>query len=211
MQWRVLVRRCPARSLTVVGDVAQTGAPAGTTTWATTLDAIAQDRWRIEHLTVNYRTPRLIVDYAERAVRGLGLDVPGQRTMREGDREVEVVRFADVDQLSALVVSERDRVGDGRLAVISVEGDGPWAASALRRSLESVLGEVVGGDADDALDHQVAVLDATASKGLEVDAVVVVDPDAIVDSGGTRGPSDLFVAMTRATQSLVIAQPEGTR
>ena len=47
MAWRLLMRRCPARSMTIVGDVTQTGGPAGTTSWARVLDPLAGDRWRL--------------------------------------------------------------------------------------------------------------------------------------------------------------------
>jgi DNA helicase IV len=211
MQWRVLVRRCPSRSFTVVGDVAQTGAASGTTDWASTLDAFADGRWRIEELTVNYRTPRRIVAYAEDEVRQRGLEVSAQRTLREGDRDVQIHPVAELRELVALVTKECDLLGDGRLAVITVDGDDTWAVPSVRRALEAEWSSAVGGDAEDALDHQVAVLDPTACKGLEVDAVVVVDPEAIVAAGEGRGASDLFVALTRATQSLIIAQPVGAR
>jgi DNA helicase IV len=57
MAWRLLARRCPARSMTIVGDTAQTGGPAGTTSCARVLEPLAGDRWRLARLTVNYRTP----------------------------------------------------------------------------------------------------------------------------------------------------------
>ena len=62
MHWRLIARRVPSRSMTVVGDVAQTGSAAGTTSWETVLEPLAPGRWRVEELTVNYRTPRLVMD-----------------------------------------------------------------------------------------------------------------------------------------------------
>src|SRR5262245_41432420 len=64
MAWRMLMRRCPARSMTVVGDLAQTGAPWGAGSWAAVLDPYAAGRWRQEELTVNYRTPAEIMAVA---------------------------------------------------------------------------------------------------------------------------------------------------
>ncbi|HSS40789.1 MAG TPA: histidine phosphatase family protein, partial [Polyangia bacterium] len=57
MAWRLLMRRCPARSMTLVGDVAQTGDPAGAASWGGVLAPHVGDRWRLAELTVNYRTP----------------------------------------------------------------------------------------------------------------------------------------------------------
>ncbi|HET8788282.1 MAG TPA: helicase, partial [Actinomycetes bacterium] len=64
MAWRMVMRRSPSRSMTVVGDVAQTGAPWGPGSWAQALDPHAAGRWRVEELTVNYRTPAEIMAVA---------------------------------------------------------------------------------------------------------------------------------------------------
>ena len=66
MAWRLLMRRCPSRSMTVVGDIAQTGDLAGAVVLGR--GALARtwpDRWRLEQLTVNYRTPAEIADVAD--------------------------------------------------------------------------------------------------------------------------------------------------
>ena len=57
MAWRAIARRCPLRSMTVVGDVAQTGAIGGGTSWEGALGSTFGDRWRLAELTLNYRTP----------------------------------------------------------------------------------------------------------------------------------------------------------
>ncbi|HWB35418.1 MAG TPA: helicase, partial [Rugosimonospora sp.] len=64
MAWRLLMRRCPSRSMTIVGDVAQTGALAGAGSWADVLRPYLADRWRHAELTVNYRTPAEIMELA---------------------------------------------------------------------------------------------------------------------------------------------------
>jgi DNA helicase IV len=209
MQWRVLARRCPSRSMTLVGDVAQTGAAAGTVRWEDTLDRLAPGRWRTEELTINYRTPARIVRYARDAAATAGLLVAEQRTMREGDRDVDVVPIVDVGDVLALVEREVAGLVEGRIAVIAPSGTGALGAAALRAAASAVRHDV-GGE-EQTLDARISVLDPTASKGLEVDAVIVVDPDGITDVEGGRGASDLFVAMTRATRSLVVAVPERRR
>jgi DNA helicase IV len=64
MAWRMVMRRIPTRSLTVVGDVAQRGSAAGARSWAQMLDPYVRGRWREERLTVNYRTPAEIMAVA---------------------------------------------------------------------------------------------------------------------------------------------------
>ena len=64
MAWRLLLRRCPTRSMTVVGDVAQTSTLAGATSWAEVLEPHLGRAWQLEELTVNYRTPAEIMAVA---------------------------------------------------------------------------------------------------------------------------------------------------
>ena len=64
MAWRMVMRRIPTRSLTVVGDVAQRGNAAGARSWAQMLDPYVKGRWHEELLTVNYRTPAEIMAVA---------------------------------------------------------------------------------------------------------------------------------------------------
>src|SRR3954451_4775316 len=71
MAWRLLLRRCPTRSMTVVGDVAQTGSLAGASSWREVLEPHLGGAWRLEELTVNYRTPAEIMEVAAE-VRGAG-------------------------------------------------------------------------------------------------------------------------------------------
>ena len=64
MDWHVLARRCPTRSITAVGDLAQRSAPAGAQTWAEMLAPVVGDRFTLRALTVNYRTPAEIMEAA---------------------------------------------------------------------------------------------------------------------------------------------------
>ncbi len=64
MDWRVLMRRCPGRSFTVVGDLAQRRSVAGATSWDAMLSPYVPGRWVYRSLTVNYRTPAEIMTVA---------------------------------------------------------------------------------------------------------------------------------------------------
>lgn len=205
MQWRAIVRRCPSRSMTLVGDVAQTGSAAGTRHWSATMESIAPGRWRTEELTVNYRTPQRVVELAAATARAHGLDVAPQRTVREGDRDPLVISAQRGSDVVAVVLDEYAQLGEGRIAVIAADVEGEFGLEALRPALSLALGDAVG-DGDTALDHDVAVLDPTASKGLEVDVVIVVDPHAMRSAGGPFGAGDVFVAMTRSTRALVVIE-----
>ncbi|MFN8421884.1 MAG: AAA family ATPase [Anaerolineae bacterium] len=206
MAWRLVMRRCPSRSLTLVGDTAQAGSAASAGTWAQALAPYVGDRWRLSELTINYRTPGTVMDAAAAVLRQAGLEVQAPTSVRAGDPLVFVrLRPDEPDRLAALVDvvrAERAALGDRRMAVIAPHA-GAWAVGPLAAAIEAALPDAGVAHGDDALDAPVAVLDPPQSKGLEVDVVVLVEPSDLVDAG-PRGVNDLYVAMTRPTQRLVV-------
>ncbi|EID52518.1 DNA/RNA helicase, superfamily I [Saccharomonospora xinjiangensis XJ-54] len=204
MDWRVLMRRCPSRSMTLVGDVSQTGSAAGTSSWDRVLRPYVEDRWRLRELTVNYRTPAEIMELASAvladidpgltaptSVRESGIE-PWRRSSSPGSVTADVRRWVD-EELAALT-EER---GGGTLAVL--------CPAALEGPLSAELAEVqAAAGADDTGDNpRVSVLTVDRAKGLEFDAVIVVDPESIA-TATARGLNDVYVALTRATQRLGI-------
>jgi DNA helicase IV len=193
MAWRLLMRRCPTRSMTLVGDPAQTADEAGCGTWERILAPYVADRWELVRLGVNYRTPAEIMAVAAEAMRA---DDPGFEPPKSV-RSTGVapwVREAGED-LAAVVAQEVTRAlpAQGRLAVI--------APRALHAALAAGLPGVVAGEEPD-LTREVVLLDPRQAKGLEFDTVVVADPAAFQRS-------DLYVALTRATQVLGVVHGPG--
>ena len=76
MMWRLLMRRCPTRSMTLVGDVAQVGSAAGASSWGEVLDRYVPGRWRMAELTVNYRTPAQVMQLASDMLAAAGIEAP---------------------------------------------------------------------------------------------------------------------------------------
>jgi hypothetical protein len=106
---------------------------------------------------------------------------------------------SSVSSLSAevpgLITAEVSAVGDGKVAVIVPAA---LVSSVGKAVVAAVPGSSLGNDLEEA---QVVVLGVTDAKGLEFDSVVVVDPAGIL-AESPRGASDLYVALTRATQRL---------
>ncbi|MFB9637806.1 HelD family protein [Streptomyces spiralis] len=185
MAWRLLMRRCPTRSMTLVGDPAQTAEAAGVGSWEGILQPYVEDRWEHTRLGVNYRTPAEIMDVAAAVVRA---ENPGFRPpssvrstgVRPWARATDDLPGAVEKAVAELTPDE------GRLAVI--------APRELHRALAARLDGVTAGAEPD-LTHTVVLLDPRQAKGLEFDSVLVVEP-------GRYGTSDLYVALTRATQRL---------
>jgi DNA helicase IV len=206
MMWRLLMRRNPARSMTLVGDVAQVGSAAGASSWAQVLDPYVRDRWRLEELTVNYRTPAAIMAVASDVLAGAGVTASTPQSVRDGECPPTVqavpagLGALDPAAVSAVTAAVRDELavlGSGRLAVV-----GPAAVvDRLRSALSDALPPGSVGEGRTALDSPVVVLGVTDVKGLEFDAVVLVEPGEILRAS-PRGANDLYVALTRPTQRL---------
>ncbi|WP_406689608.1 RNA polymerase recycling motor ATPase HelR [Saccharopolyspora sp. ID03-671] len=172
MDWRVLMRRCPSRSFTVVGDLAQRRSAAGARTWAAMLDRYVPGRWAYRELTVNYRTPAEIMRLAAGLLAEFAPGVTPPDSVRSNGVEPWCRQVA-VSEMGGAIADfkseESEREGTG--VVIGPPG---------------IPGAVT----------------PTATKGLEFDAVLLVEPAEILRT--PRGAADLYVALTRATQRLGI-------
>ena len=223
MAWRLVMRRVPGRSMTVVGDVAQTSSASGADSWAAALDPFAAGEWRRATLSINYRTPEPVMRLAADVLASTTPDAVAPRPVRDGD-EPWVRPLESMRELRDAVLDERDRIGEGKVAVITAAERIGDVLDALRWSIPDLA---LGGSVR-ALDAAVTVLTPSQSKGLEFDAVIVLDPAAILGVGpehgagageGTddrsgdgrarRGSADLYVALTRATRRLGVLYPGG--
>ena len=214
MAWRSLVRRVPTRSMTIVGDVAQTSSAAGARNWDRMLTPLLHDGWRLAELTVSYRTPSTVADTAQAVARAAGLPVSELRAARDVEDSLTAVRTAagpeglpddDTVVTEALdLVKELVGPDAGRVAVVAPSGGVARLAAALAAALPETVGaaEAARLAAQRPEDAQVVVLAPRQTKGLEFDAVVLVEPAAIAEGAGAT--SDLYVAMTRPTQRLVL-------
>ncbi|MFF3320859.1 HelD family protein [Streptomyces sp. NPDC002889] len=184
MAWRLLMRRCPTRSMTLVGDPAQTGDLAGCDSWDQILAPYVPGRWKLARLGVNYRTPAEIMEYAAERRRAADQAFEPPRSIRTtGVRPWE--RTLPLGEVASLARAEAPQ--EGRLAVIAP------------RELHGELGELRHDGPLD-LSRPVVLLDARQAKGLEFDTVLVVAPECM-------GANDLYVALTRATQRLGVVTP----
>jgi DNA helicase IV len=201
MAWRMVLRRNPARSMTVVGDVAQTGSPAGATSWKEMLSPLVGGRWREERLTVNYRTPSEIMTVAADVLAAVSPDErPPDSVRSEGAGPVAVHvpasgLAAGVAEQAHADLAELGGPDGGRLAVI--------APDALVPVIGAALPSAIPGDRPESLDSAAALLTVSQAKGLEFDRVIVADPAGIL-SQSENGGHDLYVAITRATHRLTV-------
>ncbi len=181
-EWQMLLLRCPSRSFTIVGDRAQArhGFPES---WRERLSRIGLDRVDMATLTVNYRTPREVMVEAEPVIRAAVPDANVPTSVRSSGVPVRRGGTADLDSVLHLWL---DAQADG-------------VACVVRR------GGVDRGST--ATPSRIRWLTPELTKGLEFDLVVLVDPQSFGD--GIEGAVDRYVAMTRATQQLVVLTDPG--
>nr|WP_233574118.1 ATP-binding domain-containing protein [Amycolatopsis panacis] len=188
MDWRLLVRRTPNRSMTLVGDVAQTGTAGGARSWDEVLAPYVADRWRLAQLTVNYRTPAEIMAVAADVLAELGGGLTPPSSVRETGVAPWSRHSTDLDaELPGLVRAELSLVDGGTIGVL--------VPAARHEHLRVLLGA----------GERLSVLTVDRAKGLEFDAVLLIAPDEIV-AESPRGLNDLYVALTRATRRLGVVQ-----
>jgi DNA helicase IV len=171
MDWRVLMRHCPGRSFTIVGDLAQRRSVAGATSWDSMMKPYVPGRWQYRSLTVNYRTPAEIMTVAAALLAEFA----------PGVRPPESVRACGVQPWSRQVTEDE-----------------------LPAAIEEFVREEAGREGTSVVIGPPGVpgtLPASETKGLEFDAVLVVEPAKIL-ADGPRGAAELYVALTRATQRL---------
>lgn len=187
MAWRMVMRRIPNHWMTLVGDVAQTSEAAGTSSWAEALEPYVAKRWQHTELTVNYRTPASIMSIAADVLATLDPTLEVPRSIRDNGSVPASVRVAPADLATRVTALVADQPRPGLVAVIVSESDLPALAE-------------VGDD-------RTTVATVAEIKGLEFDSVIVVGPDAILDTS-PRGVNDLYVAVTRATQRLLVVHTD---
>jgi DNA helicase IV len=199
MQWRMIARRASSGSMTVVGDLGQAGSAWTPRSWDEVLAHAGARKVHFEELTINYRTPKDIMDVAAKVLASVAPSLEPPRSVRETGDGPEFVRVEGAALLDAVVAaarSERARIPEGKIAVL--------AAPSRVDELSAALGvEPNKRHSAALLDEPIAVLGVEEARGLEFDAVVVIEPADIERecAGGLRA---LYVALTRATQRLAV-------
>ena len=182
MQWQMVLRRCPSRSITGVGDIDQAEASHRHTSWAGAVGAALGERWTAAELTICYRTPSEVMALTGPVLEKAGSrNAPPRAVRSSGIAPWELTASDDglIDAAGQAVRELAERWAGGTVGVV--------APVARLAGLRSALPEV-------------PVLSATEAKGLEWDATLLVDPDGI--AAEPRGWNGLYVALTRCTQEL---------
>jgi hypothetical protein len=178
-EWQMLLRRCPSRSLTIVGDRAQ-ARHGFTESWQERLERIGLDNVNLASLSINYRTPEEVMAEAEPVIRAVLPDANVPTSVRSTGVPVSHGAVTDLDSILATWLTEH------------AEGEGIACVIGVHRIEDVTLRET----------SRVRWLTPELAKGLEFDLVVLIEPESW--GTGIEGAVDRYVAMTRATQQLVV-------
>jgi len=204
MQFRMVARRAPVGSLTVLGDLAQATGAWGYESWDDILRHLpAEVPVRTDELTLGYRAPGQVLELASKLLPVAAPSVRPTRSIRPGTRSPRVVRV-ETDRLWSRSVEEASGLADEGLLVGLVVAPGHLPVMAATVEARHDVGLLDR----DGLGRPITLVSSLAVKGLEFDAVVVVEP-AVIAGDDRRGLRSLYVAMTRPIRhlSLVHALP----
>lgn len=223
MQLRAVARRSLNGSMTIAGDLAQATGAWPVSSWEDITVHLGIKRgYALSQLSTNYRTPREIMVAAGLVLQASGSAGSLPESVREEGRLPRAIR-ATQDSLSTMALSQASGLisqargsgadllrPDGDLSSADFEFDPGLVAIICSPTIVSTilshaveLGITVGDVAADGISEQISVVTASQSKGLEFDHVIVVEPAEVVRTS-SNGLNALFVAMTRATQSLTM-------
>ena len=198
MECRAVARRLGAGSLTVLGDLAQATSPWAGADWRQTLSGLGRPDTVVRPLTRGYRVPSEVLDYANRLLPVIAPGLPAATAVRSEPGSLTVRSVSAFAEPLAEVLAELTR-RPGSIGVVCAD-------AAVADVLDLLVGAgfaaaALTDDGDEA--GAVAVVPASLVKGLEFDAVVVVDPAAVV-AAEPRGLHRLYVVLTRAVSTLVV-------
>lgn len=207
MALRMLNRRCPSGSMTILGDIAQ-----GTSVWA-------PDSWdevlahlpthagvHRSELAIGYRAPSQIIELASRLLRVAAPHLQPVESVRPGETDPHLLEVPAADALPTWIAAEAAELSTRHRSVAVITPDALWRV--VREALNKRSGIDLGDAAKDGLDHRVTLVAAREAKGLEFDAVIVLEPAAITAEipapFTSQGLRLLYVCLTRATKHLTV-------
>jgi DNA helicase IV len=197
MQCRAISRRLAAGSLTVLGDLAQATSPWAPSDWGSTLAGLGRPGTAVRPLTRGYRVPGEVLDYANRLLPLIAPGLPPASAVRSDPGSLRVRSAAALAGPLVEVVSELG-AAPGSVGVVCAD-------DAVAQVVDILVAAGLPAEAltEDGGTGRLSVVPARLAKGLEFDAVVVLDPAAIV-AAEPRGLHRLYVVLTRAVSALVV-------
>lgn len=200
MQLRMIARRSATGSMTVVGDIAQSTGPWARDSWDEVIEHLRTALpTALEELRYGYRVPSQIFALAEQLLPYAAPEVTAPQVVRAGPADPNLVEVEVHDLVETAILDATKHAGHGRSVGIICP---PTHMIELQTRLTQ--SEIAWANASDGqLGGSINVLRPADAKGLELDAIVVIEPADIV-KGHERGLRMLYVAYTRSTKYLTV-------
>lgn len=204
MQLMAIRRRSRGGAMTIVGDIAQSTGPHASDNWDV-VKAGLQSNQPVNEVVLEhgYRVPREAFDVALPVLKVAAPSVTPPKIVRDSNVEPTFTTLAEEDFYTGLVARIRDHAASGRSVGVIATHDQWIDIKSELHATGSKWGESTSGQLSSAI-NLVTPADA---KGLEFDAVMVVDPSRILRM--PRGARFLYIALTRTTTYLDVVCPEG--
>ncbi|MDA0183894.1 AAA family ATPase [Solirubrobacter phytolaccae] len=196
MELRMVVRRARSQSLTILGDLAQRTADAGVSSWERVLDEAGVDTFDVSELEVSYRVPN---EFLEIAGTLLPPGAPAPRGVREAPFPARAIHTEALGPATAQEAARLAAAVNGSVGIV--------APLEHMDEVRAALGEFADAT-HAALGAGLNLLDLHVAKGLEFDAIVVVEPEAILRERPDGGVGGLYTALTRATRAMSVVHRE---
>jgi DNA helicase IV len=196
MELRMTVRRARGQSLTILGDLSQRTADAGVSSWDAVLDEAGVSAHAVSELRISYRVPS---DFLVLAGALLPDGAPAPRGVRDAPFPAVAI---DTDDLGASAARVAARFAEevGSVGVVAPHAHLDEVRAALTDFVDATSGAPLGSG--------VNLINLHVAKGLEFDAVVVVEPAAILGERPDGGVGGLYTALTRSTRALAIVHSQ---
>jgi DNA helicase IV len=200
MECRALGRRCSTGAATVLGDLAQGTTPWAASSWASLLSNLGKPETDVRELSVGYRVPRQILDFASSLLAVIAPELRPAASLRADPGALSVLRVPSAALAREVVAAATQACTyPGSVAVIAAD---PQVRSLARAFDAAGLEHGAPGS-----DARLTLVPVTLAKGLEYDHVIVVEPARIAQAEA-RGLQRLYVALTRAVSRLTVVYTE---
>ena len=205
MQLRSLARRSANGSFTLAGDIAQSTGPWSRDDWKDVLASLHQDGigGSVKNLEYGYRVPREVYAVAAPLLPLMAPGLTAPEIVRDAPEPPRLSWTPVQDLLPMALQQAREQAGQGRFVGVICPSNLITEIANSMRSTRVNFGLVSSGG----LGPSINLMTANESKGLEFDAVVVVEPAAIAREG-LHGLRHLYIALTRTTKYLSVVYHE---
>lgn len=201
LEWYLLAEINQTIGWTLLGDLNQRRSDHTLATWSQVLDVLGVEPGEaaVRTLQRGYRSTRPILQYASRLLPARERNLLAFQSSGPEPRMTKTspatLNRAIADEINRLLIL----YPKGTVAVIAVKPETVWTNLRVT-GWSAEPGE--GSRQWERDGRTVAVLAPDDARGLEYDAVIVVEPDAFPRNFGRQGP--LYTALTRPNRELVI-------